>query len=52
MAGEETVLEDLVKRMLDTGKALGRIVVLVVNVDVVVSYRILHLLRKQALVNV
>ena len=44
VAGEETVLEDLVERVLDTCQTLGRVVVLVMNVDVVASYSLLYLL--------
>ena len=44
MAGIETVLEDLVERVLDACKALGRVVVLVVDMDVVVLHSLLHIL--------
>ena len=36
MSGEETVLENLVKRMLDASKALGRVVVLVMDMDIAI----------------
>ena len=44
VAGEEAVLEDLVERMLDTCKALGRVVVLVMDMQVVAFNRFLHIL--------
>ena len=36
MSSKETILKNLVKRMLDAGKTLGRVVVFVVDMDIVV----------------
>ena len=44
MSCEETVFEDLVQWVLDTGKALGRVVVLVMDMDVVVLHCLLNVL--------
>ena len=52
MAGKETLLENLVQRMLDAGKTLGWVVVLVVNVDVVLLNCLLHIVRKHAFVDI
>ena len=52
MTGEESVLKNLVQRMLDAGKALCRIIVLVVDVDVVVLYSLLHIVGEHALVHI
>ena len=48
MTGLETVLKDKIQRMLDTGKALGWIVILVVNVDIAVLNSLPHIVREQA----
>ena len=52
MAGEETVFKNLVERVLDAGKTLCRVVVLVVNMDVVVLDSILYILRQHALIHI
>ena len=52
MSRKETVFQNLVERMLDAGKALCRIVVLIVDMDVVVSYSLFHVLGEEALVNI
>ena len=44
MSCEEAVFEDLVQRVLDTGKALGRVVVLDMDLDVVVLHCLLNVL--------
>ena len=51
MAGEEAVLEYLVERMLDAGEGLGRIVILVVDVDISVLHGLANVLGQQALVH-
>ena len=51
MTGLETVLQDSVQRMLDAGQRLGRIVILVVDVQVVVAYSLLHLIAQQIVVH-
>ena len=40
VAGNETVVEDIVERMLYASEAFGRVVVFVVNMDIVVAYGI------------
>ena len=52
MTCEESVFKDLVQRVLDAGKALGRIVVLVMDMDVVVLDSFLDIVRKHALIHV
>ena len=44
MSCEESVFEDLVQWVLDTGKALGRVVVLVMDMDVVILHCLLYVL--------
>ena len=44
VACEESVLQDLVQRVLDAGETLGRVVVLVVDMDVIVLYSFLYVL--------
>ena len=43
MSCEEAFLENLVKRMLDAGKTLGRVIVLVMDMDVIVLHGFLHI---------
>ena len=52
MTCEESILKDLVERMLDAGKALGRVVVLVVDMDVVVLHRLLDIFGKKTFVHI
>ena len=51
MSGKETILENFVKRVLNAGKALCRIVVLVMDVDISVLDSFLDIFGKKALVN-
>ena len=52
VAGPESVLKDDVQGMLDAGEGLCRIVVLVVNMNIVVGYRVAHVIGKQAFINI
>ena len=51
MTRVETVEQDVVERMLATGKALGRIVILVMDMQVVVAYSLNHLLAQEEIVH-
>ena len=52
MAGFQAVLEDLVQRVLDAGQGFGRIIILVMDVDVVAGHRFPDIAGQQALVHV
>ncbi len=52
MSCEEPVFENLVERVLYAGQALGRIIVLVVYVDIVSLYRVLDVFGEHAFVNI
>ena len=51
MTGIETVEQDIVERMLTTGKALCWIVILVVDMQVVVAHSVHNLLAQQKVIN-
>ena len=51
MAGDETVLEDVVQRVLNTGERLGGIVVLVVDVKEIVAHGVAYIGREQIVVH-
>ena len=51
MARVETVQKDIVKRMLAASKALCRVIVLVVNMQIVVTYGIHNLLAQEEVIN-
>ena len=50
MSGEESVFQNLVEGMLYAGQTLGRVVVLVVYVDIAVLYGLFHVFGQQAFV--
>ena len=52
MTGLESAVEYLVERMLEAGKALGRVVVLVVDMDVSIVHGSTRFVRKQAFIHV
>ena len=52
VAGAEAVLEDEVQRVLDAGQGLGRIIVLVVDMDVVLRHGVADIVGEEALVHI
>ena len=51
MSGSKSVVEDVVERMLHARERLGRIIVLVVDVQVVVLHRFPGVIRKEIVIN-
>ena len=51
MSGSKSVVEDVVERMLHARERLGRIIVLVVDVQVVVLHRFPGVIRKEVVIN-